>query len=266
MGSWWSAGARVTVRPRRHAGLPYNDAGGGAVTVTQYVYEFAEGNKDQRDLLGGKGANLAEMTRLGLPVPPGFTITTEACRSYLAAGHEPPELRVNVTAALRGLEDRLDRRLGDRHDPLLVSVRSGAKFSMPGMMETVLNIGLNDASVLGLAEASGDERFAWDSYRRLIMMFGKTVLLMDGDLFSSELDERRSTRASRPTWTWRQRTCKPSCSATRTWCVSTRDMTSHSTRASSSTSPSGRCSTPGTPTVHASIAGGSGSPTVSAPP
>ena len=148
--------------------------------VTQYVYEFAEGNKDQRDLLGGKGANLAEMTRLGLPVPPGFTITTEACRSYLAAGHEPPELRVNVTAALRGLEDRLDRRLGDRHDPLLVSVRSGAKFSMPGMMETVLNIGLNDASVLGLAEASGDERFAWDSYRRLIMMFGKTVLDMDG--------------------------------------------------------------------------------------
>ena len=159
--------------------------------VTQYVYEFAEGNKDQRDLLGGKGANLAEMTRLGLPVPPGFTITTEACRSYLAAGHEPPELRVNVTAALRGLEDRLDRRLGDRHDPLLVSVRSGAKFSMPGMMETVLNIGLNDASVLGLAEASGDERFAWDSYRRLIMMFGKTVLLMDGDLFSSELDQAK---------------------------------------------------------------------------
>jgi pyruvate,orthophosphate dikinase len=162
--------------------------------VTQYVYEFAEGNKDQRDLLGGKGANLAEMTRLGLPVPPGFTITTEACRSYLAAGHEPPELRVNVTAALRRLEDRLDRRLGDRHDPLLVSVRSGAKFSMPGMMETVLNIGLNDASVLGLAEASGDERFAWDSYRRLIMMFGKTVLDMDGELFSGELDQAKAAK------------------------------------------------------------------------
>ena len=162
--------------------------------MTQYVYEFAEGNKDQRDLLGGKGANLAEMTRLGLPVPPGFTITTEACRSYLAAGHEPPELRVNVTAALRRLEDRLDRRLGDRHDPLLVSVRSGAKFSMPGMMETVLNIGLNDASVLGLAEASGDERFAWDSYRRLIMMFGKTVLDMDGAAFSGELDGAKARK------------------------------------------------------------------------
>ncbi len=162
--------------------------------MTQYVYEFAEGNKDQRDLLGGKGANLAEMTRLGLPVPPGFTITTEACRSYLAAGHEPPELRVNVTAALRRLEDRLDRRLGDRHDPLLVSVRSGAKFSMPGMMETVLNIGLNDASVLGLAETSGDERFAWDSYRRLIMMFGKTVLDMDGAAFASELDGAKTRK------------------------------------------------------------------------
>src|SRR3954451_12065353 len=162
--------------------------------MTQYVYEFAEGNKDQRDLLGGKGANLAEMTRLGLPVPPGFTITTEACRSYLAAGHEPSELRVNVTAALRRLEDRLDRRLGDRPDPLLVSVRSGAKFSMPGMMETVLNIGLNDASVLGLAEASGDERFAWDSYRRLIMMFGKTVLDIHGDVFSVELDQAKVDR------------------------------------------------------------------------
>src|SRR4051794_34900092 len=134
------------------------------------------------------------MTRLGLPVPPGFTITTEACRSYLAAGHELPELRVNVTAALRRLEDRLDRRLGDRHDPLLVSVRSGAKFSMPGMMETVLNIGLSDASVLGLAEASGDERFAWDSYRRLIMMFGKTVLGMDGELFSGELDQAKAAK------------------------------------------------------------------------
>jgi pyruvate, orthophosphate dikinase len=162
--------------------------------VTQYVYEFSEGSKEQRDLLGGKGANLAEMTRLGLPVPPGFTITTEACRSYLAAGHEPPELRVNVTGALRRLEDRLDRRLGDRHDPLLVSVRSGAKFSMPGMMETVLNIGLNDASVIGLAEASGDERFAWDSYRRLVLMFGKTVLGIDGDVFSDELERTKKEK------------------------------------------------------------------------
>jgi pyruvate,orthophosphate dikinase len=156
---------------------------------TQYVYDFSQGSKDAKDLLGGKGANLAEMTKLGLPVPPGFTITTEACRSYLAAGAEPPELRVQVTMALRQLEDQLGRRLGDRHDPLLVSVRSGAKFSMPGMMETVLNIGLNDASVKGLAEASGDERFAWDSYRRLLQMYGKTVLGIDGDRFAAQLDE-----------------------------------------------------------------------------
>ena len=115
--------------------------------MTQYVFDFTEGNKDQKELLGGKGANLAEMTRLGLPVPPGFTISTEACREYLALGTEPGKLHVQVTMALRHLEDKVGRRLGDRHDPLLVSVRSGAKFSMPGMMETVLNIGLNDASV-----------------------------------------------------------------------------------------------------------------------
>jgi pyruvate,orthophosphate dikinase len=147
-----------------------------------------------KDLLGGKGANLAEMTRLGLPVPPGFTITTEACRTYLANGKEPSDLRVQVTKSLRHLEDAVDRRLGDRHDPLLVSVRSGAKFSMPGMMETVLNIGLNDASVIGLAEASGSDRFAWDSYRRLIQMFGKTVLDIEGDHFADALDKAKAAK------------------------------------------------------------------------
>ena len=161
-------------------------------TTAKYVYEFSEGSKDDKDLLGGKGANLAEMTKLGLPVPPGFTITTEACRNYLADGQEPAALRVQVTMALRSLEDSIGRRLGDRHDPLLVSVRSGAKFSMPGMMETVLNLGLNDASVKGLAEASGDERFAWDSYRRLLQMYGKTVLDIDGELFAAELDRAKA--------------------------------------------------------------------------
>ncbi|NCT91875.1 pyruvate, phosphate dikinase [Cellulomonas sp. APG4] len=162
--------------------------------MATYVYDFSEGNKDLKDLLGGKGANLAEMTRIGLPVPPGFTITTEACRAYMASGHLPPELRVEVTMALRRLEDSLGRGLGDFHDPLLVSVRSGAKFSMPGMMDTVLNIGLNDASVQGLTKFSGDERFAWDSYRRLIQMFGKTVLDIDGDLFSHALDDMKKAR------------------------------------------------------------------------
>jgi pyruvate,orthophosphate dikinase len=162
--------------------------------MKKYVYEFAEGGKDQKDLLGGKGANLAEMTRLGLPVPPGFTVTTEACRQYLADGVVPPDLRVQVTRALRALEDRIGRQLGDPEDPLLVSVRSGAKFSMPGMMETVLNIGLNDASVRGLASVSGDDRFAWDSYRRLIAMFGKTVLGVDGDLFAAAMDALKRDR------------------------------------------------------------------------
>lgn len=162
--------------------------------MPKYVYRFSEGDKDQKDLLGGKGANLAEMTRLGLPVPPGFTITTDACRAYLRDGVVPDELAVQVTTALRQVEEELGRHLGAAEDPLLVSVRSGAKFSMPGMMETVLNIGLNDASVQGLAAASGDERFAWDSYRRLIQMFGKTVLDIDGDLFSDALDAKKAAR------------------------------------------------------------------------
>ena len=162
--------------------------------MVKYVYDFSEGDKSMKDLLGGKGANLAEMTKLGLPVPPGFTITTEACRAYLKESTVPESLATEVTRALRGVEDQMGRHLGDPTDPLLVSVRSGAKFSMPGMMETVLNIGLNDKSVLGLAAVSGNERFAWDSYRRLIQMFGKTVLDIDGDLFSDALDELKAER------------------------------------------------------------------------
>ncbi|ACQ81015.1 pyruvate, phosphate dikinase [Beutenbergia cavernae DSM 12333] len=153
-----------------------------------YVQDFADGGMDAADLLGGKGANLAEMTRLGLPVPPGFTITTAACVEYMRTGVVPPGLRVEVTTALRRLEDAGGRRLGDPDDPLLVSVRSGARFSMPGMMETILDVGLNDASVHGLAAQSGDERFAWDSYRRLVQMFGRTVLGIDGAAFADPLD------------------------------------------------------------------------------
>jgi pyruvate,orthophosphate dikinase len=157
----------------------------------QLVYDFADGDRGMVDLLGGKGANLAEMTRLGLPVPPGFTVTTEACQHYLLRGEEPQPLRLQVTMALRRLENLLGRRLGDVQDPLLVSVRSGAKFSMPGMMETVLNVGLNDYSVKGLADAVGDERFAWDSYRRLIQMFGRTVLDISSELFESALESAK---------------------------------------------------------------------------
>ncbi|MFD2024514.1 pyruvate, phosphate dikinase [Promicromonospora aerolata] len=160
--------------------------------MPKYVYRFDEGRKDQRDLLGGKGANLAEMTRIGLPVPPGFTISSEACRAYMRDGHLPPGLRVEVTTALRQVEDALGRRLGAPRDPLLVSVRSGAKVSMPGMMDTVLNVGLTDASVQGLADMSGDERFAWDSYRRLVQMFGATVLGIDPRPFGEALDARKA--------------------------------------------------------------------------
>ncbi|MEU3922099.1 pyruvate, phosphate dikinase [Streptomyces sp. NPDC029004] len=160
----------------------------------KFVYDFTEGNRDLKDLLGGKGANLAEMTNLGLPVPPGFTITTEACKVYLESGQEPSALRDEVSAHLDALEQSMGKKLGQADNPLLVSVRSGAKFSMPGMMDTVLNIGLSDASVVGLAKQSGDERFAWDSYRRLIQMFGKTVLGVDGELFEDALDEAKTAK------------------------------------------------------------------------
>jgi len=162
--------------------------------VPKLVYDFTEGNKDQKDLLGGKGANLAEMTNLGLPVPPGFIISTEACREYLQHGATPAGLDDEVTEHLRQLESAMARKLGDPADPLLVSVRSGAKFSMPGMMDTILNIGLSDRSVEGLAKQAGNERFAWDSYRRLIQMFGKTVLAIDGEAFEHAIDAAKKAK------------------------------------------------------------------------
>ncbi|MBO3753238.1 pyruvate, phosphate dikinase, partial [Streptosporangiaceae bacterium NEAU-GS5] len=143
--------------------------------MARYVYDFADGTKDMKDLLGGKGANLAEMTRLGLPVPPGFVISTDACRAYLTEGREPDGLSGEITEHLRRVEQAMGRRLGDDRDPLLLSVRSGGKFSMPGMMETILDIGLTDVTVEALAAAAHDHRFAWDCYRRLICMFGSTV-------------------------------------------------------------------------------------------
>jgi pyruvate, orthophosphate dikinase len=164
--------------------------------VAKYVYDFTEGNRDLKDLLGGKGANLAEMTNLGLPVPPGFTITTEACKVYLAEGHEPAELADEVSTHLVALEQAMGKALGQADDPLLVSVRSGAKFSMPGMMDTVLNIGLNDESVTGLAKQAGNDRFAWDSYRRLIQMFGKTVMGVDGEHFDEVFDAAKKARGT----------------------------------------------------------------------
>jgi pyruvate,orthophosphate dikinase len=163
--------------------------------MTKYVYDFSEGNKEMKDLLGGKGANLAEMTNMGLPVPPGFTITTEACLAYLAANDFPEGLLEEVEGHLLTLESSMGKKLGDAEDPLLVSVRSGAKFSMPGMMDTVLNLGLNDDSVQGLAKQSdGDWRFAWDAYRRFVQMFGKIVMNVPADAFEEALDRAKQAK------------------------------------------------------------------------
>jgi pyruvate,orthophosphate dikinase len=156
----------------------------------KFVYAFEEGSKEQKYLLGGKGANLAEMTNLGLPVPPGFTISTDACKAYMSGGDVlPTGLMEEVADALAALEEKMAKRLGDADDPLLVSVRSGAPFSMPGMMDTVLNLGLNDASVSGLAKQTKNERFAFDSYRRFVQMFGKIVLDVPGELFEEALHD-----------------------------------------------------------------------------
>ena len=159
-----------------------------------FVVPFAEGSRDQRALLGGKGANLAEMTRLGLPVPGGFVVTTEACRAYLESEQLPEGLMDEVHAELRQLEEVAGKKLGDADDPLLLSVRSGAPFSMPGMMDTVLNLGMHEKAVEGLARASSDERFAWDAYRRLIQLYGKIVMGVSGERFDEALAEATSAR------------------------------------------------------------------------
>lgn len=160
----------------------------------KYIFTFAEGKADMKFVLGGKGANLAEMTNLGLPVPPGFTITTEACRIYSETGAYPEGLEEQIEQYLSQLEAKMNKKLGDPEDPLLVSVRSGAPFSMPGMMDTVLNLGLNDESVKGLIKQTNNPRFAYDSYRRFIQMFGKVVMKIDGDLFEEAINKMKEKR------------------------------------------------------------------------
>ncbi|MBC9715782.1 pyruvate, phosphate dikinase [Streptomyces sp. TRM66268-LWL] len=162
--------------------------------MVRYVYDFHEGGRELAGLLGGKGANLAEMTRLGLPVPPGFIVSTEACRAFLTTGAAPDGMSGEVARYLAALEESAGRRLGQPDDPLLLSVRSGARFSMPGMMETVLDVGLDDDSVQGLAKTSGNERFAWDSYRRLVQMFGSTVMHVDSALFEQAMASLKAGR------------------------------------------------------------------------
>src|SRR5512139_1848122 len=172
------------------------------------IYSFgggkAEGNKDMKDLLGGKGAGLAEMSNIGIPVPPGFTITTEVCTAFYDAGKKRPAgLGADLKAALAGVERETGKGFGDAANPLLVSVRSGARVSMPGMMDTVLNLGLNDETVEGLAALSGNPRFAWDSYRRFCAMFGDVVLGLkperkeDRDPFEVILEAKKRARGVR---------------------------------------------------------------------
>ncbi|HEY5520302.1 MAG TPA: pyruvate, phosphate dikinase [Candidatus Limnocylindrales bacterium] len=165
----------------------------------RYIYAFggghAEGDASMRDLLGGKGAGLAEMTNAGLPVPPGFTITTEACNDYFGAGEKLPDgLWDDVLAAVKQVEQEAGKGFGDASNPLLVSVRSGAKFSMPGMMDTVLNLGLNEQTLHGLVALTGNERFGWDAYRRFIQMFGRIVMGVDGEKFDHALDAAKQQR------------------------------------------------------------------------
>ncbi|HEV7758284.1 MAG TPA: PEP/pyruvate-binding domain-containing protein, partial [Acidimicrobiales bacterium] len=165
--------------------------------VFAFDHKHSQPPMEMKDLLGGKGANLAEMTSvLELPVPPGFTISTDACRAYMD-GSWPEGLDAEIAEQVERLETTMGRKLGDPGDPLLVSVRSGAKFSMPGMMDTVLNLGLNDRSVEGLAAGTGDARFAYDSYRRFIAMYGRIVLDLEGGPFEAELDKAKESAGVR---------------------------------------------------------------------
>ncbi|MBD3310512.1 pyruvate, phosphate dikinase [Candidatus Woesearchaeota archaeon] len=165
------------------------------MTGKKYVYSFDEGDKGMKELLGGKGANLAEMTKLGLPIPPGFTITTEVCDLFYKNGKKYPEGAMDqVDEKLKQLEEKMEKKLGDAEDPLLVSVRSGAAESMPGMMDTVLNLGLNDVSVQGIIKKTENERFAWDAYRRFIQMFGDVVMGIEHANFEEELEKAKETK------------------------------------------------------------------------
>ncbi|HSW42325.1 MAG TPA: PEP/pyruvate-binding domain-containing protein, partial [Patescibacteria group bacterium] len=180
----------TTPSPRAHA------------AARRYIYAWgdgrAEGNGSMKDLLGGKGAGLAEMTHAGLPTPPGFTITTEACNDYFEAGRQlPPGLWDDVLEAVKEVEARSGKGFGTPANPLLVSVRSGAKFSMPGMMDTVLNLGLNEETLAGLVALTGNERFGWDAYRRFVAMFGRIVLGVEGRKFDEPLEAKKAARGTK---------------------------------------------------------------------
>jgi pyruvate,orthophosphate dikinase len=163
---------------------------GGNQMAKKWIYKFSEGNANMRELLGGKGANLAEMTNLGMPIPQGFTITTEACTDYYESGKKiTEEIQRDIFEHMKWLEEVNGRKFGDNENPLLVSVRSGARASMPGMMDTILNLGLNDVAVEGFAKKTGNARFAYDSYRRFIQMFSDVVMEVPKSFFEKIIDE-----------------------------------------------------------------------------
>ena len=237
----------------------------------RYIYAWgggaAEGDATMRDLLGGKGAGLAEMTNAGLPVPPGFTITTEACNDYFAAGEQLPDgLWDDVLEAVKQVEAETGKGFGDAANPLLVSVRSGAKFSMPGMMDTVLNLGLNEETLQGLVALTGNERFGWDAYRRFIQMFGRIVMDVRASSSTTRSTRRRRPAASRRTPTSPPRTCARSPASSRRSSARPPAATSRRTRTSSSTSRSRPSSRRGSASAPSTTARARRSPTTSARP
>ena len=226
----------------------------------KWVYLFSEGNASMRALLGGKGAGVAEMTNAGLPVPPGFTITTEACNEYYTNNEQFPDgMWEQAQAALRVVEEQTGKTFGDAENPLLVSVRSGAKFSMPGMMDTVLNLGLNDETVKGLIARSGDERFCYDAYRRFVQMFSKIVLDAKPDAFEHKINEYRRRRRGQPTPRFPP-TRSSRWSRTSNRSRATSGQPSPKTPSSSSGWPSRRSSLPGTTSAPSTTATSTRSP------
>ncbi len=222
-----------------------------------------------KDLLGGKGSGLAEMTNAGLPVPPGFTITTEACNDYFAAGERLPDgLWEDVLEAVREIERETGKGFGDPANPLLVSVRSGAKFSMPGMMDTVLNLGLNEQTLQGLIALTGNERFGWDAYRRFIQMFGRIVMGVEGEQFDHAMDAAKHARGRQARHGPRRGApCGRSPTRSRRSCASRhRPRRSRATRTSSWTWRSRPSSPRGSASAPATTASTTRSPTTWAPP
>ena len=236
-------------------------------SATNFIHAFDDDAGGGRELLGGKGSGLSEMAQLGVPVPAGFTITTDACRAYLAAGGElPAGLEEELAGQIVQLERTTDATFGSPTNPLLVSVRSGAAISMPGMMDTILDLGLNDEATAGLAAATGNRRFAYDSYRRLIQMFGEVVEGIDADRFESAIRELKAEHGVTGDVELTADDLMLLVEGYKQIYARVRAASSRRTRASSCSAPSGRCSSPGTRLGRRCTGRRTASPTTSVPP